>query len=224
MNDNYGMAKKNIDSFSKKVEEVISLVGQTFELLKDWRIEYVKLTDQLKRIFARNTCLRRKDFDNMMRVIESNFWKREEKLEKLLNKFEEQKREMVVKLRDSILSVNSETDISVVWQDILNSDRQVDKELAEVLYKYNLEQNMVSTGLRKLIIKGDEVRIKDFKIFVDIMETLQNQRSKLMVEFISDIGNVTEDIVRDWKDILHTLKICDRKVFEKGSIEHSLNK
>lgn len=197
---------KKIDSFASKVEEVISSVSQTFELLKNWRMEHDKLANQLKHTFAQKEYLRKKDFDSMMAVIESNLCQKEEALSRLLAEFGRQKREIAIRLRDSILNGSSPTSLSEINHEILNNHRQVEGDLARTLCSYHLEQVMLSAGMRRLIAKGEKVKINDLKNFVRMMKAFREQQPSLVAELLSDIESVAVEVAHDWKVIISTLK------------------
>jgi DNA-binding ferritin-like protein len=178
-----------IDSYEMRVETVGTLMRQTIKLLKNFQRQQEEMAEELKNILAKTEFLRKKDFDKIMEEIWRKRGEREKKVHKTLESFLREEREMIDELRKLLSSGKPMriADFMVLKQRILNRQREREKKVSQILKSFHLEQEELSTALRRLLLKGERVKIKDLK---DVIRGLRAHR----VHKQSSIGRVLEEL------------------------------
>ena len=178
-----------IDSYEMRTKTIGTLMRQTIRLLKDYQRQQEEMAQELRDGLAKTEFLRKKDFDNIMEAIWRKRSEREKKAHQVLESFLREEKEMIDDLRESVDSgklVKIE-DFMVLKERILNRQREREKKVSQILKSFHLEQEELSTALRRLLLKGERVKIRDLK---DVIRGLRAHR----IHKQSSIGRVLEEL------------------------------
>jgi len=178
-----------IDSYEMRVETVGALMRQTIKLLKNFQRQQEEMAEELKNILAKTEFLRKKDFDKIMEEIWRKRGEREKKVHKTLESFLREEREMIDELKRFLSSGKPMRidDFMVLKERILNRQREREKKVSQILKSFHLEQEELSTALRRLLLKGERVKIRDLK---DVIRGLRAHR----IHKQSSVGRVLEEL------------------------------
>jgi len=178
-----------IDSYEMRVKTVGTLMRQTIKLLKNFQRQQEEMAEELKNVLAKTEFLRKKDFDKMVEEIWRKRGERKKNVHKTLESFLREEREMIDELR-KLLDPGEPmriADFMVLKERILNRQREREKKVSQTLKSFHLEQEELSTALRRLLLKGERVKIRDLK---DVIRGLRAHR----IHKESSIGRVLEEL------------------------------
>jgi len=178
-----------IDSYEMRVKTVGTLMRQTIKLLKNFQRQQEEMAEELKNVLAKTEFLRKKDFDKMVEEIWRKRGERKKNVHKTLESFLREEREMIDELR-KLLDPGEPmriADFMVLKERILNRQREREKKVSQILKSFHLEQEELSTALRRLLLKGERVKIRDLK---DVIRGLRAHR----IHKESSIGRVLEEL------------------------------
>ncbi len=196
-----------INSYETKVKSVTSLIRQSREKIKNYYNEQNILTDKLKKVLAKNQNLRKKDFDSMMEKLGNLKCFREKEISQILEDFCREEEEMVAKLRQIIIGKSSSPlkDFKNLKEKILKRPMEREKEVSLMLKKFHNDHEEFTAALRKLLKKGDSVRIKDFKAMIRAFHIEHQEEAAGIDEILEEFEIVKDDISRQWQKVMATL-------------------
>ena len=159
------LANSIIDSYEVRVSTVNTLMAQANNILKAFQIELEEMIFLLRDNLAKSESLRKKDFEHMIKDIIECRMLREQEAEQSFKLFQEEEGEMIARLRDIILNGNSSSpnDIETIREDILKRQKMREKKIVKSLRCFQIEQEELRIALKKLLSKGENVKIRDFK-------------------------------------------------------------
>lgn len=184
-----------VSSYEKRIESIGSIFDTSNLILSnfqesifDTKEERGKISVQLREALAKNEHLRRKDFDNMMQGILVAQEQREKEVRNLLKDyFNQQKamaqtlRENFSKFREGLVRGKAERlkEFQVLIKNILTEQEKRKEEITSKLKEFQQQQHNLATRLRELLVRGDELRIKDFKLMLKEFKRQREGRLKL---------------------------------------------
>ena len=169
----YKMWSENIISLldTNSFSPVLAQFGESiFDAKK--RSEEIKA--KLRDILARNTNLRKKDFDNIIQDINAlqSRQEKESEIKRALSKYVNDQvlmaqalKDMLEKVENCLLNDNFEkiTEYKSLTKKILTSQEERKNEIISKMKKFQEEQHLFTTKLEELLNKGNSLKIKDFK-------------------------------------------------------------
>ena len=177
-----------ISSYEQRIEGVQSIFDTTRLVLTDFqegadqaREEQELIHRQLRDILARNEHLRNKDYDLMIQRIVEPRREQEKEIRALLNEFlaEQQRlaaslKERYGQIRDQLAKGNTPKilDLLKTIEELLAEQNRSKQELTSNLREAQADQQATVKMVKQLLVKGNTLRIKDFK---DMLATIQNQ-------------------------------------------------
>lgn len=195
-----------LESYSARVETVTALIGQTAEILKQAEQEQEAMAQELRELLAKERSLRRKDFDRMMETIRTQRRRREQEMTQMVESFQRDEEAMVEELR-GILSggkaVSAET-FRALGEDILQRQRARESEVGRLLRAFHLEQEELAAGLKKLLAKGDGVRVQDFKAMVKGFVASQTYQESHLAQVQEVFERVRREVDIAWHHVMAT--------------------
>lgn len=202
------LAQSIIDSYEMRVKTVSTLMEQVNELLKSFHIEQEEMSGELRERLAKGECLRKKDFDAMMESIRAQRREREKEVSQMLERFRSEEERMITELRSMLISSERTRleDFKIMKESILTRQREREEEVGDMLRKFHLEQEELSTILKKLLQKGESVRIKDFKIAIESIRVRQRERESEVSKMLEDFRKVHEEVSTEWQKVMATMK------------------
>jgi len=180
-----------ISSYDAQVDAIGAIIDNTYQALDDFKDERSKLSHELKETLATGHSLRKKDFDGMMKSIHINQQEKEKEMKLSLKKFIEGQRRKAGELKDALTKGEVE--------EMRKAQVEIEKGVAEVkglLREFDEQQKELTEELRKLLIKGKDLKIKDLK---DTIRNLQNlTRGKEVKKMgLSDVATDIQNLAQD---------------------------
>jgi len=183
------LANSTLDSYEMRVRTVNALMDQSYHFFKDYQLELEEMREQLKDNLARAESLRKRDFDRMMRDVTERRRSQEEEAKEVFKRFKEEETEMICRLRNIIISGNRSTleDVEAIREDIVKRQKERENSIIRVLKRFQIEQEELKVALKRLLLKGEYVRIKDFKLMLKSLRaqhgTPDTELGRMMEEF-----------------------------------------
>ena len=152
---------------------------------------------------AKSESLRKKDFEHMIKDIIECRMLREQEAEQSFKLFQEEEGEMIARLRDIILNGNSSSpnDIETIREDILKRQKMREKKIVKSLKCFQIEQEELRIALKKLLSKGENVKIRDFKTMVNTLRVQQSDHDAEMIGMLEEFDIVRDKIQNQWQAV-----------------------
>ncbi|MCK4468368.1 MAG: hypothetical protein KAU60_08455 [Desulfobacterales bacterium] len=197
------LANSIIDSYEMRVSTVNTLMGQAYYFLKSFQTELEDMVVRLKDNLAKAESLRKKDFEHMISDVIECRRQREQEAEHSLKIFQEQEEEMVSRLRKIILggSRSGLEDIEAIKEDISTRQKEREKKVIKTLKCFQIELEEFRAGLKKLLSKGEDVKIKDFKVMLNSMKVQQSDRDVELARMLDDFELVRDRVQTQWQAV-----------------------
>jgi len=210
----YSVIEEIINSYEQKVNIVASLIFEVVNKINSVHKEQIKIADNLKNILAKNQNLRKKDFENMMADIRIHQVQREGKIASLLEIFCKEEDETVDQLRKILSSKDSSAfeSFNILKRKIMDRSKERERKLSRMLKNFHQEQEILSAALRKLMEKGPEVRIKDFKAMIKAFQIEHQDEAEGTDEMLEEFERVKDEIGNKWQRVMATVNKGDSRV------------
>ena len=197
------LANSIIDSYEVRVSTVNTLMAQANNILKGFQIELEEMIAGLRDNLARSESLRKKDFEYMIKDVIERRMQREQEAEQSFKLFQEEEGEMIARLRDIILNGNSSSpnDIETIREDILKRQKMREKKIVKSLKCFQIEQEELRIALKKLLSKGENVKIRDFKTMVNTLRVQQSDHDAEMIGMLEEFDIVRDKIQNQWQAV-----------------------
>lgn len=195
------LANSIIDSYEMRVKTVNDLMEQAYHFLENFHTELQEMIVQLKENLAKSESLRKKDFDRMMGGLTARRNAREEEAERVFQNFQEEEKEMIGRLRNVMVSGDRSNpdDMEIIKEDILNRQKERETGIVHALKRIQMEQEELKTALKKLLAKGETVRLKDFKLMLKSLKVQQGVRDNQVGQLLEDLDMVRERVRNQWQ-------------------------
>ncbi|MCX5998305.1 MAG: hypothetical protein NTU41_01585, partial [Chloroflexi bacterium] len=154
---------------------------------------------ELRDLLACAQSLRRKDFDSLMVEIRARRRDKEDRVAHTLGLFLAEQEELITWLRAGVgRSDTGLEEFKTTSQTILGRQREMEGQLGRVLRELHVEQEEMETGLRKLLQKGQQVRVKDLKTMLKAVHLRQNGRQDEVGMMLDELWGVEEELTAQW--------------------------
>ncbi|MBI5187697.1 MAG: hypothetical protein HZA07_01295 [Nitrospirae bacterium] len=179
-----------VSSYETRIQGIEAVFDTTYQLLKgynelslDTGQERGKVEAELRESLARNSSLRRKDFDSMMRGILSMQDEREKELRNLLKSYLNEQKGAAQALRDNLREFRNSLVIGevqrikkfqILSQKILARQDERKEEVTSKLKEFQRERKNLALRLKNLLSKGRELRINDLKLMLGEFKSRRN--------------------------------------------------
>jgi translation initiation factor 1 (eIF-1/SUI1) len=197
------LANSIIDSYEMRVSTVNTLMGQANNLLKGFQIELEEMITLLRDNLAKSESLRKKDFEHMIKDVIERRIQRGQETEQSFKLFQGEEEEMIARLRDIIFSGNSSSldDIEAIREDILRRQKMREKKIVKSLKCFQVEQEELRVALKKLLSKGENVKIKDFKTMINALRIQQSDHNADMIRMLEEFDVVRDKVQTQWQAV-----------------------
>jgi molecular chaperone DnaK (HSP70) len=192
-----------VSSYEARIQSIESLFDTTHHILRsfqnsffDMKKERETINAELRENLAKNESLRKKDFDHMMEDILSAQEGREKEVRNLLNHYLNEQKQMAQDLRENLKEfkdslskgeVQRVKDFQEMIKQILAKQDERKEEVTFRLKKFKKEQVVLSSRLKDLLAKGNELQIRDFKSALKEYKGQMQERLVLQKERIKEI-------------------------------------
>ncbi|MDA3835956.1 MAG: hypothetical protein PF495_21515 [Spirochaetales bacterium] len=197
------LANSIIDSYEVRVSTIKTLMAQANHFLKAFQIELEEMVAGLRDNLAKSESLRKKDFEHMISDIIESRRQRGQEAEQSFKLFQEEEEEMIVRLRDIVINGKSSglDGIEAIREDILKRQKQREKKIVKSFKCFQVEQEELRIALKRLLSKGEDVKIKDFKFMLKSMRAQQMDRDAEMAVMLDDFELVRDRVQTQWQAV-----------------------
>ena len=196
-----------INSYEIKVKSVTTLIRQAREKIHNSYKEQNILGDKLKEVLSKNRNLRKKDFDYMMEKVQNLQSFREKDISQILEDFCREEEEVVAALRGIFKEKDSSPlkDFNDFKEKILKRPVDGEKKVSLILKKFHKDHEELTAAIRKLLEKGDSIRIKDFKAMIKAFHIENQDEATEVDEMLEEFERVKGEISKQWQGVMTTV-------------------
>lgn len=194
-----------LDSYEKRVGSVGALMRQAIEAVKNSQRQQEEIAGELRNILAKSESLRKKDFDRMMEEMWGPRRKREKEIDDTLKSFLGEEKEVIDELRKKLVEAGRPIkmdDFMVFKEPILNRQREREKKVNAILKSFCLEQEELNTVLRRLLSKGERVKIKDLKDMIRGLQAHQIYKESSIGKVLQELEMVDREVDTVWQKVM----------------------
>jgi len=119
-----------------------------------------------------------------------------EETRQTVEEFKEEQNELREKLKEKLAKGESlrKKDFDLLIKDIVEKRKQRGKDVAIMIQQFKTEEEEMAKGLRQLLNKGEEVRIKDFKKMLVGIRARQEERKPEVEELTKAASYIKEEV------------------------------
>jgi hypothetical protein len=197
------LANSVIDSYEMRVRTVNGLMEQAYGFLRSFQMELEEMIDRLRDNLAKGESLRKKDFDRMMADFTERRLSHQLTAEDVLSRFQKEEMEMIDRLRKIIVSGGRSNlkDMEVIRDDILKRQKEREVGVIQALKRIQVEQEEVKAAIKRLLSKGDDVRIKDFKLMLKSLRVQQGAQDTQLGGMLEDLDLARSRVQSQWQAV-----------------------
>lgn len=197
----YEARVQNVERFLETARNVFEQFDNS---LLNVRHEYDEISEQLRDNLARNGSLRKKDFDDMMRVVSADQDQRGREVRDLSRKYLDEQAQLIQELRRRFRDFTgalAEGEIAKVTEchraisDLFTRQQQCSNDVVSRLNESRQEQQQTAGMLRDLLAKGRELRIRDLKAMLAEFSRQRGQRQVQQGERREEV----QDMLREFR-------------------------
>ena len=199
-------AENVISSYETRIESVGAMFDAAHQILDDFPDAFLdnkeegrKINTELRDILAHNEHLRKKDFDSMTQGVLSAQEEREAEVKYLLKGYLNQQREMARSLRENLAKfkdalakgdVQRVKEFQEMIKEVLVNQDARKEEVSSKLKEFQKEQQEMAKGLKALLAKGRELRIKDLKEMLQEFRAQHKERLAQQIERREEVNKM----------------------------------
>lgn len=195
--------EKLLDTYETRISLVSEAMTSTVDHLKDLSVEQAKMAVELRESLARKRSFRKRDFDFLFQDIVLENLGKEKEVSRAMEDLRKEQESMSARLRKIITGEEQITlsEFRLVGKKIVERLSEREKEVSDMLRRFHIEQSEVSKGLRRLLDKGDDVKIRDFKVITEAMQIRQDERNSEVGRLLYDLEESQQEINMQWEDL-----------------------
>ncbi len=197
------LANSIIDSYEMRVNTVNGLMDQAYHFLRNFQLEVEEMTIRLRDNLAKGESLRKKDFDRMLGDVIVCRQQTEQEAKQSLSHFHEEEKEMIDHLRKIVLGGSSSAleDMRAIKDDISRRQKEREKSIVKALKRLQIEQEELKIALKNLLSKGDDVKVKDFRMMIRSLKAQQSNRGDELTKMLDDFDVVRTRVQGQWQSV-----------------------
>ena len=198
------LASSIIDSYEVRMKTVNGLMEQSYRFLRSFQTELEDMIIRLRDNLAKAESLRKKDFDHMMADLTERRVSQEKEAENVFSRFQEEEMAMVDRLRKVITSKGGSRleDMEVIREDILKRQKERESGIIQVLKRIQVEQEELKVALKRLLEKGESVRVRDFKVMLKSLRAQQGVRDNQFGRMLEELAMVRDKVQSQWQTVV----------------------
>lgn len=198
------LANSVIDFYEMRVRTVNGLMEQAYGFLKGFQLELEEMIDRLRDNLAKTESLRKSDFDRMMAAFTERRLSQQLKAEEVLSRFQKEETEMIDRLRKIVVSGGRSNlkDMELIRDDILKRQKEREAGVIQVLKRIQVEQEELKAAIKRLLSKGDDVRLKDFKLMLKSIRVHQRVLDTKLDGMIEDLDLARNRVQSQWQAVV----------------------
>jgi len=198
------LANSVIDSYEMRVRTVNGLMEQAYGFLRSFQMELEEMIDRLRDNLAKGESLRKKDFDRMMADFTERRLSHQLTAEDVLSRFQKEETEMIDRLRKIIVSGGRSDlkDMELIRDDILKRQKEREASVIQALKRIQVEQEELKAAIKRLLSKGDDVRMKDFKLMLKSLRVQQCVQDTQLDGMLEDLDLARSRVQSQWQAVV----------------------
>jgi hypothetical protein len=198
-----GLANSIIDSYQMRVRTVNGLMDQAYSFLTSFQMELEDMIVRLRDNLAKAESLRKRDFDRMIKDVIERRYQTEQEAKQSLALFQEEEEGMIDRLRKIVLGGSSSNmqDMAAIKEDISRRQKDREKNIIKAMKRLQIEQEELRVALRNLLEKGEEVRVKDFRVMIKALRVQQNDHDTELTKMLDDFDVVRTRVQGQWQSV-----------------------
>jgi hypothetical protein len=198
------LANSVIDSYEMRVRTVNGLMEQAYGFLRSFQMELEEMIDRLRDNLARGESLRKSDFDRMMVDFTERRLSHQLTAEDVLSRFQKEETEMIDRLRRIIVSGGRSNlkDMELIRDDILKRQKEREAGVIQALKRIQVEQEELKAAIKRLLSKGEDVRMKDFKLMLKSLRVQQGAQDTQLDGMLEDLDLARSRVQRQWQAVV----------------------
>jgi len=197
------LANSVIDSYEMRVRTVNGLMEQAYGFLRSFQMELEEMIDRLRDNLAKGESLRKKDFDRMMADFTERRLSHQLTAEDVLSRFQKEETEMIDRLRKIIVSGGRSNlnDMELIRDDILKRQKEREASVIQALKRIQVEQEELKAAIKRLLSKGEDVRMKDFKLMLKSLRVQQGVQDTQLDGMLEDLDLARSRVQSQWQAV-----------------------
>jgi hypothetical protein len=198
------LANSVIDSYEMRVRTVNGLMEQAYGFLRSFQMELEEMIDRLRDNLAKGESLRKKDFDRMMADFTERRLSHQLTAEDVLSRFQKEEMEMIDRLRKIIVSGGRSNlkDMEAIRDDILKRQKEREAGVIQALKRIQVEQEELKAAIKRLLSKGDDVRINDFKLMLKSLRVQRSVQATQLDGMLEDLDMARSRVQSQWQAVV----------------------
>jgi len=119
-----------------------------------------------------------------------------EETKQTVEEFKEEQKKLRESLKEKLAKGESlrKKDFDLLIKDIIEKRKQREQDVTGMIEQFKKEEEEMAKGLRQLLNKGEEVRIKDFKKMLARIRARQEERKPEVEELTKTAGHIKEEV------------------------------
>jgi len=216
-------AESAVSSYETRIESVGAMFDTAYQILDDFQETFLdnkeegrKINTKLRDILAHNEHLRKKDFDNMTWSVLSSREEREAQVKNLLKSYLNQQREMARFLRENLAKfknalakgdVQRVKEFQEMIKEVLANQDARKEEVFSKLKEFQEEQQEMAKGLKALLAKGRDLRIKDLKEMLQEFSVQHKERLAHQAERRKEVNKMLGTFKQERKEAAKSWRV-----------------
>lgn len=190
-----------INSYEQRIKLVNALIREAVQRVGDCGREQEELNCRLKESLARHEGMRKKDYDGLMETVLARRKEREEETRLALEKIWREEGEMIDLLKEALSGDCDPAAFQKMRLEVLSRHRAGEREVARSLMRFQLEQEELTALLRKLLSKGRNIRVRDFKGMVKTFGNCDRLIDDEMETIMDEFGKLRREVADQWEGL-----------------------
>jgi len=197
------LANSIIDSYEGRVRTVNGLMEQAYGFLRSFQMELEEMIERLRDNLAKGESLRKADFDRMMTDLSESRLSHQLIAEDVLSRFQKEEMEMIDRLRKIVISGGRSDvkDMESIRDDILRRQKERETGVIQALKRVQVEQEELKAAIKRLLSKGEDVKIRDFKRMLTSLRIQQGDREIQLGRMLEDLDLARSRVQSQWQAV-----------------------
>ena len=198
------LANSIIDSYEGRVRTVNGLMEQAYGFLRSFQMELEEMIERLRDNLAKGESLRKADFDRMMTDLSESRFSHQLIAEDVLSRFQKEEMEMIDRLRKIVISGGrlDLKDMESIRDDILKRQKERETGVIQALKRVQVEQEELKAAIKRLLSKGEGVKIRDFKLMLTSLRIQQGDREIQLGRMLEDLDLARSRVQSQWQAVV----------------------
>lgn len=207
INDLRKVTQSTVSSYESKVGIVTALMREVEQKIGEAYENQTGAIQKIRDTLAKSRNLRKRDFDMLMKPILNLQDHRKQQIRQLLKDFcrEENKNISGLKKIMGMEDGTSLKDFLVLKKEMLSRPKATEAHLSELLKSFHQDQAELDVLLRRLLAKGDNIKLKDLKQAIRAFEADHFGDGVVVDDILREFSQVKDDIGHQWETVANTV-------------------